>query len=259
MAEGSKGHFGWHELMTTDPAAAIDFYTKVVGWKTAPYEGTGQPYTMWMAGEAAIGGVMELPEQAREAGAPPHWMGYVTTPDAAATVARAESMGGRTVVPPFDVPTVGKIAVISDAQGAMISLLQPESEMPPPGEPAEGQMSWCELMTSDPENALHFYRDLFGWEKHSEFDMGPAGIYHMVGTGGESPFGGIYTPPEDMGPPAWLYYAMVDSADAASERVKEAGGQVVHGPLEVPGGDRIAICTDPQGAWFAVHSKSMPE
>lgn len=252
MAESSKGRFGWHELMTTDPAAAIDFYSKVVGWTTAPYEGTGQPYTMWMAGEAAIGGVMELPEQAREAGAPPHWMGYVTTPDAAATVSQATANGGKPVVPPFEVPTVGTIAVISDPQGAVISLLQPESEMPEV-EPGPGHVSWCELMTSDPEDALSFYGDLFGWEKESEMDMGPAGKYYLLARGGKQ-FGGVYKPQDAQGPPAWLYYATVDSADEAAARVHDNGGKVLHGPLDVPGGGRVAICMDPQGAHFAVYS-----
>lgn len=76
-----RGRFSWHELLTTDPDAAIAFYSKVVGWTTAPFDGSGKPYTMWMAGEAPIGGVMELPDEARSMGAPPHWMGYVGTPD----------------------------------------------------------------------------------------------------------------------------------------------------------------------------------
>jgi len=246
--------FSWHELLTTDPAAAIDFYTNVVGWKTEQYDGTGKPYTMWRAGEAAIGGVMDLPEEARAMGVPPHWMGYVTTPDAEATVARAASLGGQAVVPPFPIPTVGTIAVLRDPQGAVFSLLQPETDMPA-RPPERGDVSWCELMTPDPQAAISFYGELFGWHKHSEMDMGPGGIYHLIDNGDE-PFGGVYESPAAQGPPAWLYYFMVDSADAASERAKEEGGQIVHGPMDIPGGDRIAICTDPQGAWFAVHSKA---
>jgi predicted enzyme related to lactoylglutathione lyase len=60
---------------------------------------------------------------------------------------------------------------------------------------------------------------------------------------------------EMPGPPAWLHYVRVESADAAAERVKAHGGSVVNGPMDVPGGDRIAKCADPQGAMFAVHSR----
>lgn len=255
MADASiRGRFSWHELMTTDPPAAVDFYSKVVGWGTAPYEGAGQPYTMWMAGETPIGGVMDLPEPARAMGAPPHWMGYVGTPDIHGTIKQATGLGGNTVVPPFPVPTVGHLAVITDPQGAMISLLQPESDMPETPQ-VQGHMSWCELMTPDPGAALSFYSDLFGWETMTEMDMGPAGTYFIFGRNGGM-LGGVYKPQEQQGPPAWLYYALVDSADAAVERAKAAGGQVVHGPMEVPGGDRVAVCMDPQGAMFAVHSKA---
>jgi predicted enzyme related to lactoylglutathione lyase len=81
------------------------------------------------------------------------------------------------------------------------------------------------------------------------------GIYLLFGVGGiES--GGMFNKPAEMpGPPAWLHYVRVDNADAAAERVKANGGAVINGPMDVPGGDRIAQCIDPQGAMFAVHSK----
>jgi predicted enzyme related to lactoylglutathione lyase len=57
------------------------------------------------------------------------------------------------------------------------------------------------------------------------------------------------------GPPFWLYYVYVKDLDKAAESVKQHGGQVLNGPMEVPGGDRIAQCMDPQGAAFAIHGK----
>jgi predicted enzyme related to lactoylglutathione lyase len=69
--------------------------------------------------------------------------------------------------------------------------------------------------------------------------------------------GGMFnTSPEMPMPPNWLHYIRVDTADAAAERVKANGGQVLNGPMDVPGGDRVAQCSDPQGAMFAVHSKA---
>lgn len=250
----SKGRFVWHELMTTDPAAAIEFYSKVVGWKTAPYDGGGKPYTMWVAGEQPMGGVMDLPAEAKALGVPPHWMGYIGVADIAATVARAQELGGRVAVPAFPIPTVGTVAVIADPQGAFVSLLQPEAGDMPDAPPTAGHISWCELMTTDAAAAIAFYADLFGWEKHSEMDMGPAGTYHLLARDGTMFAGAYELQPGQGGQAAWLYYALVESADAAADRTKAAGGQVMHGPMEIPGGDRIAICTDPQGAWFAVHS-----
>jgi predicted enzyme related to lactoylglutathione lyase len=71
----------------------------------------------------------------------------------------------------------------------------------------------------------------------------------------EAMYGGMYTtPPSPPMPPSWLYYIHVGSADAAAAMVESLGGQVLNGPMEVPGGGRIAQCMDPQGGMFAVHS-----
>lgn len=89
-------------------------------------------------------------------------------------------------------------------------------------------------------------------------DMGEHGIYQLYGRG-DFEYGGMYNKTEDMpgpaGPPSWLHYVSVEDVNASIETVKELGGQVLVGPHEVPDGDLIAVCMDPQGAFFAVHSK----
>ena len=100
MAEQSpSGRFVWYELVTTDPEAAQSFYRNVIGWSTAPFEGGEIPYTLWMNGDAPVGGVMELPE-ARAQDAPPHWIAYVEVDDVDATARKAGKLGGTIVVEP---------------------------------------------------------------------------------------------------------------------------------------------------------------
>ena len=149
------------------------------------------------------------------------------------------------------------MAVLADPQGTVFAVYTPEAPTPSSDTPALGEFSWHELATTDPAAALGFYSALFGWEKTNSFDMGPeSGLYQMYGWGGKS-MGGIYKKPADMpAPPNWLPYAMVANADQAAARATAAGGQIVNGPMEVPGGDRIAVILDPQGAAFAVHSKA---
>jgi hypothetical protein len=73
---------------------------------------------------------------------------------------------------------------------------------------------------------------------------------------GDRTLGGMFDKSEDMpGPPSWLYYTTVDDIDRTVEKVREKGGQVLNGPMEVPGG-KIAQCLDPQGAMFAVYAKT---
>ena len=118
-----------------------------------------------------------------------------------------------------------------------------------------------ELLRGEPAGALSdqysycasFYEALFGWNKTEAMDMGERGIYQMYGKG-EKTFGGMMTKPAEMpGPPAWLYYVTVADLDATVDQVKARGGQLLMGPMDVPGGDRIAQCMDPQGAAFALH------
>jgi predicted enzyme related to lactoylglutathione lyase len=118
-----------------------------------------------------------------------------------------------------------------------------------------GDFSWHELATHDWRSAWDFYRSLFGWERESEMDMGPAGTYFMFKRqGGVKPLGGIYNKPPEVPAPAWLPYILVPSADKAVGIAKANGGMVVNGPMDVPGGDRIAQIIDPLGAMIAVHS-----
>jgi hypothetical protein len=255
MAEPWHGRFCWYELMTTDTKAAEGFYGKVVGWDARPFP-AGGPYTLWMKGEEGVGGLMELPAEAKAGGAPPNWMLYVAVENADATAKQAASLGAKVQVPPTEIPSVGRFAVLSDPAGAYFAVLQPSdpSAGRPEAPPAPLDISWRELATTDRERAMAFYAALFGWEKQNANDMGePVGVYQEFGRPG-MPLGGIYTKPADMPfPPHWLLYAKGVDLDASLAAVRAGGGQVLNGPMEIPGGDSIAQCLDPQGAAFALH------
>jgi uncharacterized protein len=259
-----RGRFVWYDLMTTDPAAAQDFYTKLVGWTMTPFE--GQPYSMWTTAAGPIGGVMQLPEEAQSQGAPSHWLPYVAVASVDRTVEAAQGLGATVYVPPKEIPNVGRFAVLGDPQGATFAVFTTSSsDWTGTDNPTAGTFSWHELMTSDYEKAFDFYQELFGWEKTAAMDMGEnGGMYQMFGRAGAAPLpsgdpamlGGMMNKPADMPmPPAWILYVMLDDVDDAAERVKQLGGQLVFGPMEVPGGDRVATAIDPQGALFGMHSK----
>ncbi|HEX4961223.1 MAG TPA: VOC family protein [Thermoanaerobaculia bacterium] len=253
--DNARGRFVWYDLMTPDPEAAQAFYTAIMGWGTKVWDNPAMPYTMWTAGDRTFGGLMKMPAEAVAGGAKQHWLAYVAVPDTDATVARAQELGAKVMVPPTPIPTVGRFAVIADPHGALIAPFTPDPASAPQGPPPGGDFTWHELATDDYETVFAFYHELFGWEKTSAMDMGPAGVYQMYGIGG-IPMGGIYNKPDHMqGPPAWLHYASVKDAAATAEKVKENGGQVLNGPMEVPGGDLIVMIMDPQGGMFAVHEK----
>lgn len=250
----NRGRFVWYDLMTSDPEGARDFYAGLLGWGTRAWQGGDQAHTLWTRGERPFGGVVGLPEEARANGAPPHWLAYVEVGDIRETAARAAETGGTVLHGPIEIPGVGHWAVLTDPQGALFAIYQsagqPDSGADAPG---IGGFSWHELATSDYKQAFSFYSELFGWKPGEAMDMGEAGIYQLFGRGG-GPLGGMFNKPNEMpGPPMWLYYVRVGDISGAVRAVAELGGQVINGPMEVPGGDRIAQCLDPQGALFAVH------
>jgi predicted enzyme related to lactoylglutathione lyase len=256
MSNGDyRGRFVWYELMAKDPKAAQAFYTKVIGWDTQPFEGGGMPYTMWTRNGQPLGGLMELPEDARKSGAPPSWLAYIGTPNVDETVAQARKLGAVVHVPPQDIPTVGRFSVLADPQGAAFAAFTPlpSSTSRPEGPPQVGDISWHELATTDHAAAFRFYSTLFGWEKDEAMDMGPMGIYQLYKRGTQQ-LGGIYNKPAEMPfPPNWLLYARVPDVHKGAETVKSLGGKVLNGPMEVPGGGWIVQIMDPQGAMFALH------
>ncbi|MYA33086.1 MAG: VOC family protein [Gemmatimonadales bacterium] len=254
MSETPLGRFCWYELLTTDLEGAQDFYRRIVGWETGAWQGEGPEYITWNNNGTPIGGVMQLPAEALADGAPAHWMPYVSTPDVDATVARAERLGGGTIHR-MEIPEVGHIAVLRDPGGAVFTAYQPSGDTPGhDGPPSLGEFSWHELIAGDLEAAWSFYADLFGWEKTTQMDMGEAGIYQMYGRDGKE-LGGMMNRSDDMPPPCWGLYILVSDVHASAELVKELGGSVVVGPMEVPGGEFILQGIDPQGAAFALHSR----
>lgn len=254
MSDMAKGRIVWHDLMTPDVQSAVSFYTKTVGWGTEPFSiGSGPPYTMWTASGTPLGGVMGLAPEIADM--PPHWLAYVTVPNVDETAEQAVALGGSVHKEPTDIPAVGRFSVIADPQGATICIWTPiDAAAADDAPPKLGEFSWHELATTDVAGALDFYTKLFGWTAGPSHDMGPMGTYQIFERNGVQ-LGGMFTGPSDHPiPPNWLGYVRVDSADRAAERVTQNGGKVLNGPMEVPGGSRIAQCQDPQGGMFAVHS-----
>jgi predicted enzyme related to lactoylglutathione lyase len=244
----------WYELMTSDMKAAESFYKTVVGWKTSPFDGAGQPYTMFnRSGDVSVGGVMTKPADEK---APPFWAMYIGVPKLEEAAAKIKRLGGKhTEV--IEVPDVGRMQMMMDPQGAAFYIYEPaRSEHRPEAAPEVGEGSWHELMTTDWQAAMKFYEEVFGWQPTEAMDMGPDGKYQMFNRP-HGMIGGMMNKPKEMAnvPPYWLIYFRVPDVDAAAERIKANGGKILNGPMEVPGGDRVLSAMDPQGAAFGLHAK----
>jgi uncharacterized protein len=250
----SPKKFVWYDVMTSDVAAATDFYRSVVGWSAAD-SGSERTYLLLSAGPDMVGGIMPIPEEVRPSGARPVWFGYIGVDDVDAYADRVVEAGGKVHRGPRDIPGVGRFAVAADPHGATFILFTPnrgeERAQVAAGTP--GHVGWRELYAGDLESAWAFYSKLFGWTKAEAVDTGPMGLYQTFATGDE-PVGGMITKMPNTPTPFWLYYFNVEAIDAAAARVTAAGGKVLMGPQQVPGELWIVQCTDPQGAMFALLS-----
>ncbi len=205
-------------------------------------------------------GVFRLTEEMRQHGARPIWMGYIGADDVDATVAGIEAKGGKALMPAFDIPQ-GRIAMVADPQGNPFYVMKP---IPPQGaedkvsdvfSPTEEQrIGWNELTTADPVASRQFYGDLFGWtsDELCRWAIWASIASLPIKAEPSAP----YAPCVEGGSQGWRYYIRVPSISKAVEAVKAGGGTISMGPHEVPGGDRIIIGNDPQGAEFALVGKS---
>jgi predicted enzyme related to lactoylglutathione lyase len=252
-----RPRFIWYELMTTDQDAAEAFYRAVVGWNMADAGQPGIRYTILSAGDRGMGGVVAIPAGAIEAGARPGWLGYVGVPDTDEAAKRIVEAGGAIQRGPDDIPNVGRFAVVADPGGAFFMLLTPlpREDAPPPAEPTTpGVVGWHELYSSiGQEAAFRFYSGQFGWETDELMDMGPEGKYRIFAADGVR-LGDMMDKPANAPASAWGFYVNVEGIDAAIERIRAHGGQLLMGPHEVPGGSWIVQALDPQGAAFALVS-----
>ena len=251
------GAFVWYELMTTDTAAANEFYKDVVGWTSKDTSIPGAQYTSFFVGERPVAGLMSTEMTASESGetSPPAWIGYVGVDDVDAAAAKVTELGGTIYRQPDDIPSVGRFAVAGDPHGAAFCLFKGDGDMPPLPQNADGNVGWHELMAGALNAAFDFYSALFGWTKDQAIPMGDMGDYQLFAHNGGNAIGGMMTKPDMIpAPPYWGYYINVEALDAAVARSDARGGKVINGPMEVPGGAWIVNCVDPQGAHFSLVS-----
>ena len=258
-ASSPRGKYIWYELMTTDAEGAKAFYDAVVGWNIGDPSPEFQGYRMINRSDGGFaGGVLPINDEMKSHGARPGWLGYIYVEDVDRSVAAIEKDGGKTWMAGTDIPNVGRIALVTDPQDAPFYVMKP---IPPSGDPnaqsdvfsvdQPQHVRWNELSTTDPDAAIDFYRRHFGWGQEGDMDMGEMGKYRFIQSGSTT-IGAVMRKPPQLPVSTWTYYIGVDDIDRAIEAVKAAGGTILHGPNEIPGGEFALNAMDPQGASFGL-------
>lgn len=114
----TPGAFSWNELASPDPKAACEFYAALFGWRYDTMNMGQGDYHVIKVGETGVGGIMSQQQPG-----PASWGAYVTVADCDATVEKAQGLGATLCAGPFDIPNVGRMAVLQDPQGGVIQVI----------------------------------------------------------------------------------------------------------------------------------------
>jgi predicted enzyme related to lactoylglutathione lyase len=247
----APGTFCWIELATTNQNGAKKFYSSLFEWTAADFPmGPSETYTTFKlnGGEPAAAYTMREEERSM---APPHWNLYVAVSSADDTARRAGELGGKVLAGPFDVMTLGRMAVIQDPTGASLCVWQAKEH---PGISISGEsgtLCWADLNSPDPDRAKQFYEALFGW-KLEPGEKDSSGYLHIK-NGAE--FIGGFSPLSQQNagaPPHWMLYFQVADCDASSAKAKQLGAREYMAPMTLENVGRFSVVADPQGAVFSL-------
>ncbi len=247
----SPGNFCWCELVTSDQNAAKSFYTQLFGWTADDQEiGPDQFYTMLQLHGKNVGALYGMSaEQMQRLHS--RWNLYVSVMSADESAKKAESLGAKIVMQPFDVMDVGRMATIQDPAGATIMLWQAKQHHGASVIDEPGALCWYELNVHDTEKAKEFYTSLFGWKAGGSAE-------YVEWINGDKHIGGMMQIKPQWGevPPSWMAYVMVSNCDETAEKAESLGGKLLTGPDDIPNMGRFAIIKDPQGAVIAIYQTS---
>jgi predicted enzyme related to lactoylglutathione lyase len=250
MTAYEPGTPSWVDLGSPDLPVSIAFYGRLFGWEAQDAGPDSGGYHMFTLRGKYVAGLGPLMAE----GQPPAWTTYISVADADATVAAAGAASGAVIMPPMDVFDSGRMAILADPTGAIISLWQPNKHIGAQLVNEPGTLCWNELMTRDPDAAIEFYEKVFGWKAHASTDASPDMNYTEFklndrSIAGMMPMGDDF--PAEI-PANWLVYFAVADCDEAVSVVESAGGSVAMAPMDIPAIGRFATVTDPAGAVFSV-------
>jgi predicted enzyme related to lactoylglutathione lyase len=251
MTTGARkvGEFCWFNMLTPHPAEARAFFDELLGWTYEEIPGVGH---VVQVGGRNVGGLFDLDGPRTPAGTPPLIGVMVKVESADATGAKVASLGGR-AKPAFDVMDQGRMAVLTDPNGAEFDVWEPKKSQGADVDPRRhGAPSWFECRATDAARASTFYSDLFGWS--AEVTRLPHGPEYTTFKLDDAEVAGMrsITPQMEGLRPGWATYFTVDDADATSRHAVELGAKIVFPMRDVPGVGRFCGVESPQGVPFCV-------
>lgn len=246
------GQFVWYDLVTNDPDRAKSFYSALFDWDFEDVAGDGIVYSVASHRGVPIAGV--APIQDRDVNVPSsRWLSLMSVADLDDATGRIQRAGGRIDMGPWENPTRGRLAVVTDPQGAMVVFVRSNTGDPPNRDPANlvsGRWMWTELWAQDASAATLLYQGIAGYDV-APTTLADSDEYRVLMRDGR-PRAGLNELPWPEVQPNWLPYIKVDDAAAVARRVEQLGGTVLIPPVPEIRDGSLGLVLDPTGAAFAI-------
>lgn len=248
----TPGDFCWFDLATPSLQGSKQFYQALFSWhyETNELPG-GMTYDMASLDGHEFLGMYQMTEEMMADGFPASWASYILTANVDQTLEKASSLGATVLAGPFDVTDVGRMGVVQDPTGAVISFWQSTKiDIDQPGPATHGVCSWRELLTDDLDKAKQFYQSLLGWE-YQEGEYNGKQYLEIKHEG--RPIAGMYQKPADLqAPNHWMVYFTTSNIKETLEKAKAEQATPLFDPMSIDGVGQICTLKDPQGVYFSL-------
>ena len=239
------GKFVWHDLVTSDVATTKSFYGQLFSWT---FEERGR-YTIVSLHDKRIGGILDIQPVTPERHAA-RWISSLSVSDVDQATSIVLANGGKVHRGPENIGDRGRVALVSDPQGAQLSLIHTKKGDPSDGPIAEGSWLWHELWTNNPDSSVNFYQELAGYSSIEELDS------YLILKAGDKWRAGIRNLFNQALEQRWVPVIKVNDVKAISALAKQLGGKVIIEAENPDYADQVALLADPSGALFMIQEWS---
>ena len=252
------GKVVWHDLITDTPDTSRQFFADLFGWEFEQVDlgvFSAIDYSLIRHNGRLIGGMVDQSQLPAKSDIS-QWIAVFSVTDVDAAAKTVSASGGGVVTPPTNLADRGRLAVVTDPQGALFTLLQTNGHDPVDRDEADvGGFLWDELWTSDVDSASGFYQSLVGYEVGDGPALGKS--EYRVLSSQDRPRAGIMEMPVEGIDPVWVPYLRVENPAALHAivaRVESLGGSILLDPQERDIGGQVALIAGPSGAGIALQT-----
>lgn len=241
------GQIVWRDLISPDPEISAKFYQNVFGWSTKKTGTEEEPYWLFSLNGKPVAGMYKMRESSKNAGG--EWLSYFSVNSPGDIINKSKSNGGNLVLKQTDIPGRGKVALISDPQGAYFAMIKSYNGDPLINRTTEFNFLWSELWSNDMAKSEDFYKTIFNSQIKNQKD--DERDYIVMINNNKPAFGIIKNPVENIRS-HFIQYILVNDVKGIEKKAKDAGAKIIIPSDSTIRNGTVSVFADPAGAPIAI-------